>query len=51
MVKIPEASLQAFKMYSLLKYQIEIMPTVCFVSLGFALGTKKHLGHNSHFLN
>ena len=48
MGKIPSATLQAFKMFSLLKYQIEIMPKVCFVSLSYALGTKKHVGHNSY---
>ena len=31
-------------MCSFLKYQIDIMPTICFVSLGFASGTKNMQG-------
>ena len=42
--KTPSTSLLAIKMWSLLKYRIAIMTTVCSVPIGFASGTKKHLG-------
>ena len=37
--KMPSALFRAFKMGSLLRYQIGIIPTVSFVSLGCASGT------------
>ena len=49
--QMSSASLWAFKMCLLLKYRIEIKPTVCFTSLDFASGAKNTQGIISTFDN